>query len=96
MKGVVKEKCGLELRPALENMSFLRKKPFKRVDEMLTSKLNDCENADDFYHKASCYYHLHKIEVPTLFLISEDDPVVGMKCVDFEVFQKNPNIIVLV
>ena len=65
---------------------------FENVDEVLTSKLWDFKKAEEYWRAASCLQHIHKIITPTLFINSVDDPVVGTKCIDFDVFRQNPNV----
>ena len=50
------------------------------------------KDRSDYYNNASCYNRIPKIKVPTFFLNTLDDPVIGIKCVSFDVFRENPNV----
>ncbi len=49
-------------------------KSLYEFDDRVTAPLHGYKNASDYYHRASCYPHLDKIEIPTLLLHAEDDP----------------------
>lgn len=51
------------------------------------------ENTDVYHEKSSVQTIIHKIEKPTLFLNSLDDPVISSKSLNFEMFSKNGHVI---
>jgi predicted alpha/beta-fold hydrolase len=48
---------------------------------------------DDFLHEGSSMHEMRFIDVPTLCLHSEDDPVCPVGLVPFEEFARNPNLV---
>lgn len=47
---------------------------FREFDNRVTSRLNEFEDAEDYYRKASSIYYLKTITKPALVLHAEDDP----------------------
>ncbi len=47
---------------------------FREFDNRVTSRLNEFEDAEDYYRTASSIYYLKTITKPTLILHAEDDP----------------------
>jgi len=41
------------------------------------------------HYKSSCYHSISSLKVPTLFISSKDDPVLGPNATDFEIFRNN-------
>ncbi len=58
-------------------------------DNDFTSKLFGFKDANDYYSKTSPHLIMHKITVPTLFINSWDDPVMGKSFYDPELFKKS-------
>ena len=61
-------------------------------DNDFTSKLFGFKDANDYYSKTSPHLIMHKITVPTLFINSWDDPVMGKSFYDPELFKKSKYI----
>ena len=51
------------------------------------------KDREDYYRKASCMHRIPQIKIPTFFMNALDDPIVNEKCIDFDSFKSNPNII---
>ena len=41
------------------------------------------------HYESSCYLSIPKLKVPTLFISSNDDPVIGSKATDHDIFKNN-------
>jgi predicted alpha/beta-fold hydrolase len=59
------------------------------IDNDITSKLNGWKDCKDYYTKAACYHRIPTIKVPTLFMNSLDDPIIGPTAIDYEIFEGN-------
>ena len=57
---------------------------FSEYDIRYTAPLNHCNNPAEFYARASTKDYLHKIEIPTLLLIAENDPFMPDTCYPYE------------
>jgi len=64
----------------------------KNIHGNLSSRLQGYEGNEDYWKDASCGQRIHKIVTPTLFINAIDDPIIGTKCIDYEVFKQNPNV----
>ena len=64
-----------------------------KFDNDITAPLFGWKNRADYYQKASCYHRIPMIKVPTLFLNAIDDPIIGNKAIDYDVFKGNKNCI---
>eukprot|EP00347_Sterkiella_histriomuscorum_P010337 403376694 len=62
-------------------------------DHHVTSKVFGYETRENYYDKASSVHRIPKISVPTFILMAKDDPIIGEKTIDYEICQKNKNII---
>ena len=62
-------------------------------DDSLTAPIFGYQDREDYYKKASCVHRMPDIKVPTVFLNTMDDPILCQESIDFEVFKKNPNIV---
>lgn len=47
----------------------------------------------DYLRKAAPYDRIPTIKRPTLFLNAKNDAFMGERVLDYEVFQKNPNVV---
>ena len=47
------------------------------------------KNGTNLNYNVSCYHNIPKLKVPTLFINAKDDPVIGPKAIDFEIFKNN-------
>jgi predicted alpha/beta-fold hydrolase len=65
------------LYPELYDVSRLDKiKSIRQFDDIYTAPMGGYGNADNYYRTASSINVLHRIVVPTLIIIAEDDPMV--------------------
>lgn len=67
-------------------------KLFSEFDSRYTAPLHGFKDADDFYKQASCKNHLGKISLPTLLLISEDDPFMPSSCYPYEAAEQSEDV----
>ena len=61
----------IRLKPNLPPLANLRD-----FDEAFTAPICGFKNALDYYQQCSTHEHLHKINVPTVILTTEDDPMI--------------------
>jgi predicted alpha/beta-fold hydrolase len=67
---------------------------FREFDEHFTRLVHthfSCAAA--YYNAGSCLSHVSKVNIPTLVLHSEDDPIVPFDCCPIDECLANPNII---
>jgi len=57
---------------------------FMSYDDRYTAPLHGFDGAKDFYHKASSFYKIKNIEVPTLLVIAANDPFMPGSCYPFD------------
>jgi len=73
----LKKKTLQKIQQGILDMDPNKIKQIKKLydfDDQVTAPLHGYAGADDYYHQASSYSHLDKIQVPTLLLHAEDDP----------------------
>ncbi len=61
-------------------------------DDAITAKFCNFRDADDYYAKSSALPLLRKIEVPTLILLAQDDPMIPFRSFDSARMAANPQI----
>ena len=54
--------------------------------------LNGYKDGYEYMKNASPYFRIPNIKVPTMFLNALNDPFMGEKVIDYEVFKSNPNV----
>jgi predicted alpha/beta-fold hydrolase len=59
------------------------------MDDKIIGPLFGYKNGNELHHSVSCYHSIPKLKIPTLFITSKDDPVIGKKAVDYEIFKSN-------
>jgi uncharacterized protein len=47
------------------------------------------KDVNDYYTKAACYHRIPGIKVPSLFMNARDDPIIGEKAIDYDIFNGN-------
>jgi len=62
---------------------FKKAKNHIEWDEMVTIKVYGFKNTEDYYHRTSSYYEIPHIKTPTLMLMAEDDPILGINQIDY-------------
>ncbi|CAG9327386.1 unnamed protein product [Blepharisma stoltei] len=65
-------------------------------DLHFTCKVLGHNDPEDYYEYSSCVSYLNKIKVPVFALSSMNDPVVTNKCIPYDEFKSNPNLILAV
>jgi predicted alpha/beta-fold hydrolase len=64
------------LKASIEKQKWHPKMKLSDLDDILTARLNNFENATAYYEASSSCKVYHKIKRPTLILTSHDDPIV--------------------
>ena len=72
LKDHYKQLYGLDLEKHMKDKSTLL-----LFDDAVTSLVFGYGSIDDYYFKASCYHNLPNIRIPTLLIMSKDDPIIG-------------------
>jgi predicted alpha/beta-fold hydrolase len=63
------------------------------IDNNITAPLFGWKDRDEYYRTSACYHRIPSIKVPSLFLNAIDDPIIGERAIDYEVFKANPNVV---
>ena len=89
LKDVLKEKLGpdFDIRERVNNTA----PNILAFDDEITAPLFGWKDRDDYYRTSACYHRIPSISIPTLFMNAKDDPIVGLKAIEFELFKSNPN-----
>ena len=73
---------------------WLEKKPdILAFDNDITAPIFGWKDRNDYYEKAACYHRIPSIKIPTFFMNAKDDPIIGKKAIDYEIFKKNENTV---
>lgn len=62
-------------------------------DTSVTSITFGYSTLDDYYFRSSAIHKIPNIKVPTMFISSKNDPVLGKGVIDIETLSENPNIL---
>jgi len=89
MKHVFKEKVGHDMLEYIEQ----NESTVLDIDNNITAPLFGWKDRDDYYRTSACYHRIPSIEVPSLFMNAIDDPIIGERAIDYEVFKANPNVV---
>ena len=82
-----------QLFPETINLKDFNKiKNFKDFDDRYTAPLNGFKNAEDYWEKSSCIFHLDKIKTPCLLLSALDDPFLPDECYPLEQAANNSKL----
>jgi hypothetical protein len=73
--------------------NFHKLKNFKDFDDRYTAPLNGFKDAEEYWQKSSCLFHLEKIKIPSLILSALDDPFLPDKCYPIEQATKNKQLL---
>ena len=65
----------------------------KEIEENINRAMEGVKTSEEFYHKISSLHRIPKIKVPTFFLNSLDDPILGKDSIAYEAFEDNENVI---
>ena len=81
------EKAKMTISECLQNPSLIE------LDDKITAPLFGFKDRDDYYRTAACFNRIPNIKRPTFFLNALDDPIIGDKSINYEVFDQNENTI---
>ena len=84
-----KEEFGMELGEELAT----RKKTYINYHELMTVPYHGYKDGFDYVKRAAPYFRIPMIKTPTMFMNSKNDPFIGEKVIDYEVFTENENVI---
>ena len=59
------------------------------IDDKITAPMFGWKDRNDYYTKAACYHRIPSIKVPCFFINALDDPIIGHKAIDYDVFHQN-------
>ena len=59
------------------------------MDDKIIGPLFGFKDGKELHYKSSCYLNIPNLKVPTLFISSKDDPVIGSKATDYDIFKSN-------
>lgn len=80
---------GMDLASELES----NKNSYITYHKLITVPMNGYKDAWDYVRKAAPYDRIPMIKTPTMFLNSINDPFMGEKVIDYDIFKKNPNVV---
>jgi predicted alpha/beta-fold hydrolase len=84
LKDVFEKRTGLNMREILQKeLSILE------IDDKITAPMFGWKDRNDYYTKAACYHRIPGIRVPSLFMNARDDPIIGDKAIDYDIFKDN-------
>jgi len=78
-----------------ERRAILAARDIREFDELVTAPRNGFAGADDYYRRSSCASFLERVEVPTLLIQSEDDPIVPAAPFRARDWRRNPRLLPL-
>lgn len=82
-----------ELFPGQYPLNGMRKvRSVREFDDAITAKFCNFRDADDYYAKSSALPLLCKIQVPTLILAAQDDPMIPFRSFNAAKLAANPRI----
>ena len=61
--------------------------------ELITVPMNGYKDGWDYVRKSAPYDRIPMIKTPTMFLNAINDPFMGEKVIDYDVFKTNPNVV---
>lgn len=84
----LRAKAGL-LRPHIDLEAALAAQTLRQIDEAMTAPLHGFASADDYYARVSSRRYLAGVQVPTLILRAEDDPLIPAADIPHDLLQLN-------
>ena len=79
--------------PGLLDLSKLAAvRVWRDFDEAFSAALGGYRDADDFYEQASARYFMPGIEIPTLLVNAQNDPILTPECAPVDLARNNPYI----
>ena len=79
----------MDLAEELKN----RKKTYINYHELMTVPFHGYKDGFDYVKRAAPYFRIPMIKTPTMFMNSLNDPFIGERVIDYEVFTENENVI---
>ncbi|RIW15689.1 alpha/beta fold hydrolase [Algoriphagus lacus] len=80
--------------PELIDLDLLKKvKNFDEFDTHFTAKLHGYKDAADFYRSVSADNWMDKIQIPTLIVNAQNDPLLGPECYPKKLAESKPEIL---
>lgn len=79
--------------PGLVDLNKLKEiKEWRDFDEHFSAPLNNYKSADDFYYNSSAKNFMHNIQIPTLLVNADNDPILTPACTPLDIAKSNANI----
>eukprot|EP00349_Pseudokeronopsis_sp_Brazil_P005537 CAMPEP_0202959588 /NCGR_PEP_ID=MMETSP1396-20130829/3771_1 /ASSEMBLY_ACC=CAM_ASM_000872 /TAXON_ID= /ORGANISM="Pseudokeronopsis sp., Strain Brazil" /LENGTH=121 /DNA_ID=CAMNT_0049678237 /DNA_START=926 /DNA_END=1291 /DNA_ORIENTATION=- len=75
-------KCHPERVPSQSDIASVYS--LSKYVEKLTVKVEGFKSVAHYYHESSCTHRFKDIKVPSFFISTEDDPVMGSKCIPID------------
>ena len=66
-----------------------RSKTYIDYHELMTVPFHGYKDGFDYVKKAAPYFRIPMIKTPTMFMNSKNDPFIGEKVIDYDVFKQN-------
>lgn len=76
--------------PLIDLEQALAARTLREIDEAMTAPLHGFASADDYYARSSSRRYLPGVQVPTLILRAEDDPLIPAGDIPYDLFEYNP------
>ncbi|ADM11848.1 alpha/beta hydrolase fold protein [Encephalitozoon intestinalis ATCC 50506] len=84
-------------RDAGYDMNMIRKcSSVQQIDMMVTTKIFDIKDVNEYYKNQSCVNYIDQISVPFIILNTYDDPIIPPFSIDKEVCMRNKNILLVI
>ena len=67
-----------------------KSRKWRHIDTHFSAPINGFSSADEFYYNASVKNFLTDIEIPTLVICAQNDPIIPFECVPVDVLKSHP------
>lgn len=88
MKGHLSTKYSIDMNHTISTM----KSSIVTFEEEFSRPIQGFVSEVDYYRTVSAAYRIPLIKIPTFFLNSLDDPIIGKKCIDYKAIRNNENV----
>ncbi|KMV65814.1 alpha/beta hydrolase domain-containing protein [Encephalitozoon cuniculi EcunIII-L] len=68
----------------------------QQIDMMVTTKIFDIKDVDEYYKNQSSVNYIEKISVPFIILNTYDDPIIPAFSIDKEICMRNKNVLLVI
>ncbi|HSN75635.1 MAG TPA: alpha/beta fold hydrolase [Anaerolineae bacterium] len=75
--------------PLIDLEAALAAQTLRQIDEAMTAPLHGFASADDYYARSSSRRYLPGVQVPTLILRAQDDPLLPASDIPYDLFKYN-------